>query len=218
MNIKGKNNTFNQGVKEHDAVSAESVGYASGKKFALVFVMFLIVIGGLISYQRSKNVKPPVRTMVVNRQYLQKRSRVLGIITRGLTGNSIDVNTGKIVKAARIFTPTDKKVYLELDLNNAPIGTIIDVIRYRGGRYVNHEELVLSKSTIQNVLFAWIISSLNTTTYNGNWKAATYENGILSKRVSYMITNSKLSSASEDKVESNDPDFKLSRVLAANTH
>lgn len=186
------------------------------RKSVLVFALLAIVIGGLVIYKQVNKVKPQVRTITLNKQVLQKRSKDLGFIDRGLTGTAVDVNTGKVVKAARIFTANDKVVYLELDFNTAPKGTVIDYIRYKNGRYVDHGEVILTKANTKNVLFNWIINNLLSNARNGKWRIATYANGILAKRITYEVTGNKVSYVYPDEpIKATDPDYKLSEVVTA---
>ena len=106
--------------------------------FAIVLLILIAIVASLIVYKQMR--KPQVKTITVKKQVIVRRSKDLGLITRGLTGKAVDVNTGKIVKAARIFSLDDKTVYLQLDLQNAPKGTVIDYIRYKNGKYVDHGE------------------------------------------------------------------------------
>lgn len=183
-------------------------------KFAIILVVLLLVVGGLVAFKQLEKIKPQPKTITINKQILQRRSKDTELITRGLTGKAVDVNTGKIVKAARIFSPDDKTVYLELDLAAAPKGTVIDYIRYKEGRYVDHEELAIGKPNIQNVLFNWTISSLFTNVREGKWKVATYCNGILAKRIAYQVGQNKISYVYPDEpVSANDPDYFLNKTL-----
>ncbi len=187
------------------------------RKFALIFLLLMLVILVAVS---MKLYKPPQKQPMyikktVMKQVLMKRSKDNGLINRGLTGKAVDVNTGKIIAAARIFTPTDKTVYLELDFNSAPKGTVIDYIRYKKGRYVDHGEITLTKDNIKDTLFNWTINSLFINTREGQWRVATYANGILAKRIVYEIKNNKLSYVYPDKpIHPTDPDYTLSNALA----
>ena len=184
------------------------------KKFAIALVLIIIVVLGLVVYKQTH--KPQVKTITAKKQVVVRRSKDLGLITRGLTGKAVDVNTGKIVKAARIFSLDDKAVYLQLDLQSAPKGTVIDYIRYKNGRYVDHGELTIAKNDIKNVLFNWTISNLLANLTEGKWKVATYSNGILAKRILYEISKNKISYVyPEDTIEPNDPDYNLHSSLIA---
>lgn len=195
----------------------ESLSFGSLKIVAILFIFLVLVTAGLLFYKSRIVSKPQIKTIVVNKQFLQKRSKDLGIIVRGLTGKAIDVNTGKIVKAARIFSPNDKTVYLQLDLNNAPKGTVIDVIRYKDGRYVSHDEITIPQANTKNVLFKWTITLLLGNTREGKWKAATYNQGVLAKRILYEVHNNVISYVYPDEqVKQSDSDYKLTYVLAAN--
>ncbi len=102
---------------------------AKGNIVIIVLVLLGSLVVGLIAYQQFFKPKPKVKTVTVQKEVLQKRSKTPGIIERGLTGKAVDVNTGKIVTAARVFSSTDNTVYLELDLNTPPLGTLLDYIR-----------------------------------------------------------------------------------------
>lgn len=190
--------------------------FLPGKKFELIFavLIFILVVAFIIKlYQPTKT--PVITKRIVKKEVVQKRSQDLGLISRGLTGKAIDVNTGRIITAARIFSLDDKIIYLELDLSNAPKGTIIDYIRYKEGRYVDHGELVLNKDNLANVLFNWTINSLLSKLRDGKWKIATYTNGILSKRILYQVVNNKVSwTNNENDISSGSSDYYLYKTLS----
>ncbi len=185
-------------------------------KFILVFVFLIAIVVILIGFKTyQQQHKQQVKTITVTKQVLQKRSKDIGFVQRALTGKAVDVNTGKIIQAARIFTLDDKTVYLELDLDKAPKGTLIDYIRYKGGRYVDHGEIKITKANTSNVLFSWIIAKLLGTSHDGKWKIATYTNGILAKRVTYEIKGNKVSSVQYDEpLSQKDPEYRLSSALS----
>jgi len=188
------------------------------RKFALLFIFFILLMIAAVSVrlhnpmqQQPTGIKKTVIT-----QKLVKRSRDLGLIYRGLTGKAIDVTTGKIVKAARIFSLNDNAVYLEVDLNNAPKGLVINVLRYKGGKYVSNDEITVSATNTQNVLFSWKINASLAKLRDGNWKAVTYANGILAKRFTYIISAGNVFSVYPDQpISVSDPDYRLRNVLAA---
>ncbi len=186
------------------------------RKLILLIIALLIVVLGLLAI-KVYNPQPKQPTTIkktVMRQAIVKRSKDKGIINRGLTGKAIDVNTGKVVKAARIFSSDDKTVYLELDFNSAPKGTVIDYIRYKKGRYVDHGEITIAKDNTQNTLFNWTINNLLANIRDGQWRIATYANGILAKRIVYEIKKSKVSYVYPDQpISQTDPDYKLANVL-----
>lgn len=185
------------------------------RKFVLLFIALLLLVGGLLIYKQISQLFLR-RTVTVNKQVLQKRSKDLGYVQRALTGKAIDVNTGKIVKAARIFTMDDKTVYLELDFNAAPKGTVIDYIRYKNGRYVDHGEVTLIKANTKNVLFNWVINNLLSNARAGKWRVATYANGILTKRITYEVSkDNKVSYVYPDEeIHSTDSDYQLGSAVA----
>jgi len=194
-------------------ISAEKVHSGRfSKKFAIALVLLIAVVVGLAVYKQVN--KPQVKTVTVKKQVVVRRSKDLGLIARGLTGKAVDINTGKIVKAARIFSLDDKAVYLQLDLQNAPKGTVIDYIRYKNGRYVDHGELSLAKNDIKSVLFNWSISNLLANLTEGKWKIATYSNGILAKRILYEVSGNKVSYVyPENPVNPGDSDYSLQSAL-----
>ncbi len=185
------------------------------RKFLIVLIL-IVVVAGLVLYKQIKQSTPQVKTVTINKQVLQKRSKDLGLINNAFTGKAIDVNTGKIIQAARIFSYNDKTVYLQLDFLTAPKGTVIDYIRYKEGRYVDHGEVVLAKPDTKNLLFNWTIAKLLATSRDGKWKVATYTNGVLAKRIRYDITANKLSKVyPEDSIAENDSELSLKTTLAS---
>lgn len=190
--------------------------YMLKNRFIFIFIILVLILGGVLAYKQFIGMKP-TKTMVVNKQVLQKRSKDLGYISRGLTGKAIDVNTGKIVKAARVFSDLDRLVYLELDFYTAPQGTLIDYIRYKNGRYVDHGELALPRADTKNILFDWTMNNLFPSIHDGKWKIATYANGILAKRISYEVVSNKVTYVYPDEpVKSTDADYQLAKVLTNN--
>ena len=182
-------------------------------KFSVIVSILVLLVVGLVVYELIHRNR--IKTVVVNKQVIERRSKDLGFITRGLTGKAVDVNTGKIVTAARVFSINDKTVYLQIDLANAPKGTTLDYIRYKNGRYVDHGELSLAKNDIKNVLFNWSISNLLSSLTTGNWKVATYANGILAKRIVYSVENNKVGYVREENdVNPGSSDYYLSSTLA----
>lgn len=181
-------------------------------KFLLVLILLAVVITSLVLFKNQG--QHGVNTITIKKQVLLRRSKDLGFIQRGLTGKAIDVNTGKIVLAARVFSLNDSTVYLELDLQQPPAGTLIDYIRYKNGRYVDNGEISVANAGTKNMLFKWQINKALSSLSNGNWKVATYTNGILAKRVLYVVNNNQVSYVnSSDKISPTDSDYKLTDSL-----
>lgn len=185
-------------------------------RFTLAFAFLLLVLGSLVVYQKFYKPFPRVKTITINKQVLQRRSIALAYIQRTLTGNAVDVATGKIVKAARVFNNSiDKIVYLELDLFSAPKGTVIDYIQYKEGRYIAHGEVNISKPNIKNLLFSWNINSILPKLTAGRWTVATYADGLLSKRVSYTIQNGSVTYVyPQEPIFRNDPSYLIKNALS----
>lgn len=192
--------------------------HTASKKFRLgkstiIIIILVAVIAGLVGLKTYQQLKPVVKQVTVNRQVLQKRSKSLGYVNRALTGKAIDIATGKVVQAARIFTPDDKKIYLEVDLNQAQKGTIIDCLRYKNGKYVDLTEVTLQNGDIKNILFNWIITKLLSANRDGSWRVNVYAKGILEKRILYEIKDNKVSYVYPDQpVSTNDSDYRLPSV------
>lgn len=184
-------------------------------KFAVILGVLILLVASLIFYQQMSKLK--THTITVKTQLLVRRSINLNEIKRGLTGKAIDVSTGKVVKAARIFSShDDKTVYMELDLQNNKKGLIIDYIRYKGGRFVDHGEIILGKDNIQTVLFNWTINNVLFKLTEGQWKVATYTNGVLANRILYSVTSTgKVGYVNSQVITPNDPDYHLSSALIA---
>ncbi len=185
----------------------------SQRKYIFLFILLGIIVLGLFV---AKIYPQHTVKKTVMKQSIVTRSKDTGIINRGLTGRAIDVNTGKVIKAARIFSTGDKAVYLELDFNNAPKGTVIDYIRYKKGRYVDHGEIIITKDNTQNTLFTWTINTLFLNIRDGQWRIATYTNGILAKQIAYEVKNNRVSYVYPDQpINLSDPDYHLSTALSA---
>lgn len=213
---KTETSAFHATSHKEDVTDAKHTHQLFPKKLAIALLLLIAIAVGVIALKTYLQLnKPQVKKITINKQVLQKRSQDLGLISRGLTGKAIDVSTGRIVKAARIFSPDDKTVYLELDLNSAPKGTIVDYIRYKEGRYVDHGEVTIANTDIKNLLFNWTITRLLGSSRDGRWKITTYSNGILAKRIAYEIRGNKVSYVYPDKpISTTDPDYKLSSIIA----
>jgi hypothetical protein len=222
-NTKEIKNNLEADSKKEDMNKDSEVNKASPRLpkgfFWLIAGLILLVSGGLVYKNINQLNAPKTKTVMVTKQIVVKRSKDLGLIYRALTGKAIDVNTGKIVTAARLFSLNDKNIYLELDLNTPPKGTVIDYIRYKNGKYVDHGEVTITTGTTKNLLFNWSISNLLANLTEGKWKVATYTNGVLAKRVLYEVKNNRVSRVYEDSsISSNDSDYSLSKSFALSTN
>lgn len=187
------------------------------KGIALPIIILLVaIVAGLLgykTYQQLKLAKQSEQKTVV-KQVIVRRSKIPNTIVQATTAKTIDVKTGKVITAARVFTLDDKTVYLGLDLDSAKSGTNIDYIRYLNGRYVDHGNSKLSQDWISNISFAWTNSRSLGSIIEGKWKIATYTNGILEKRVSYVVQKDKVAKVNIEEPLATDSDYKLSNVLA----
>ncbi len=189
------------------------------KSFSSPLVVLLILITltvgaiGYRSYWQWRKAQLARATKNIVKDVLVRRSKIPNIITQATTAKVIDVKTGKVITAARVFTLNDKTVYLSLDLDSPTIGTRIDYIRYLSGRYVDHAGVKIVKPNTSLLNFSWaIIRSLGSLN-EGGYKVATYTNGILEKRITYVIEKNKVASVSvDDTISSSDPDYRLSLV------
>lgn len=205
-------------IAETNTVQAK--GYVSLKipysgKFPITLGFLILLIISLLVYQQV--TKPKTHFIRAQAQILMRRSENLNEIKRSLTGKAIDVSTGKILKAARIFSSRDDRtVYLELDLQNIKKGLVIDYIRYKEGRFVDHGEIILTNDNIQTVLFNWTINSSIVKLTEGNWKVATYTNGVLANRILYSVTpTGQIGESTQQEVSVNDLDYHLLPSLLA---
>lgn len=182
----------------------------------MILLLLVVATGGFVAYrsysqwqQRKTKQKPVIK------QILVRRSKSPNVIIQATTAKAIDVNTGKVITAARIFSTNDKTVYLSLDLDKPQVGTRIDYIRYLYGRYVDHGSIKVDRPLTSNLAFSWVVTRPLGSRPDGQYKIATYANGILEKRVTYVIEKAKLSSVSIDGgVFPGDPDYQLVLALA----
>lgn len=190
--------------------------FQSGFAAPLIILLVLVVAGlvGYKTYQQLQSQKQAGQKTVV-KQVLVRRSKIPNVIVAATTAKAIDVKTGKVIAAARIFSLNDKTVYLVLDLDNAKSGTNIDYIRYLNGRYVDHGNSKLPKDAIDNISFSWINNRSLGSVLEGKWKIATYTNGILEKRVSYVVQKDKISQVQIEDSTLADSDYRLSNALVS---
>lgn len=215
--------TKKQVIEENKVYKKDTVLRATGiqtffrSKFGIVFILLVIVTFGLIgyrTYQQNKAQKQIAKKTVV-KQVLVRRSKIPNIITRVTTAKAIDVKTGKVITAARIFSFSDKTIYLALDLNNAKSGTHIDYIRYLNGRYVDHGNIKIVKDLTNNINFSWTNTRSLGSVTDGKWKIATYTNGILEKRVNYLVQKNQVSYVYPDEsISLSDADYQLNKTIA----
>ncbi len=178
----------------------------------IALVVVTIVLIGFETYSKQKKQAQVVKK-TVQKQEIVRRSKIPNTILAATTAKIIDVKTGKVIKAARIFSVDDKTIYLALDLNKPDAGTRIDYIRYVNGRYVDHGSVKLAKANVNNLVFDWTTTNILGSRPEGKYKVATYTNGILEKRISYTVTKNKVSQVSEEQIATTDPDYTLARLL-----
>ena len=188
-----------------------------GFALPLVILVIVIILGGLLGFktylQYKENQQTEKKTVV--KQVVVRRSKIPNVIAQATTAKAIDVKTGKVITAARIFTPNDKTVYLALNLDSAKSGTNIDYIRYLNGRYVDHGNSKLTKDLVENISFSWTNTKPLGSITEGKWKIATYTNGILEKRVNYEVQKNQITQINIEEPNLTDPDYKLDRSLVA---
>lgn len=197
-----------------DKGSSRESGFAA----PIIILVIVIILGGLIgfrTYQQYKENQQQTQKRTVVKQVIVRRSKIPNVIAKATTAKAIDVKTGKVITAARIFTPNDKTIYLALDLDSAKSGTNIDYIRYLNGRYVDHGNSKLSKDLVENISFSWTNIKPLGSVAEGKWKIATYTNGILEKRVNYEVQKNQITRVNIEDPSLTDPDYKLSNVLAS---
>ena len=177
----------------------------------LPIILLVLAVFGLVGFRAYQQFKPsknqPQKTVV--KQVVVRRSKIPNVIVQATTAKAIDVKTGKVITAARVFSLGDKAVFLALDLDSAKSGTNIDYIRYLNGRYVDHGNTKLNKDATDNISFSWTNTRNLGSVTEGNWKVATYTNGILEKRVTYVVKKSEISEVKVEEPTSSDPDYRL---------
>lgn len=188
------------------------------KGFSSIIILLLVITAGLIGFRTYQQFiahqnENPKKTVV--KQALVRRSKIPNIITSATTAKAIDVKTGKVITAAKVFSLEDKTVYLALDLDKAKSGTFIDYIRYLNGRYVDHGNAKIIKDATENISFSWTNTKSLGSITEGNWKIATYSNGILEKRVNYVVKKDQVTYMFPDEdIFPFGPDYQLGNTLA----
>lgn len=181
-----------------------------------IIILLITIVGGLVAYKTSQQIKltqqPSQKTVV--KQVIVRRSKIPNVIVTATTAKAIDIKTGKVITAARVFTLNDRIVYLALDLDSAKSGTNIDYIRYLNGKYVDHGNAKLSKDATDNINFSWTNNRSLGGVLDGKWKIATYTNGILEKRVNYVVQKNEVSQVQVEEPTLADSDYKLNKILS----
>ena len=187
-------------------------------KFTIVLVVLVIFTAGLLgykNYQQYNAQKMAIKKTVTKQQVLVRRSKIPNVIVNATTAKAIDVKTGKVIQAARVFSLNDRIIYLALDLDNAKLNTYIDYVRYLNGRYVDHGNVKIAKDATSNITFNWTNVRPLGSVGDGKWKIATYTNGVLEKRVTYVVSKNQVSYVyPEELLTSSDPQHELNRTLA----
>jgi len=187
------------------------------KGIALPIIILLVtIVAGLLGFKTYQQFKSSQQTekQTVVKQVIVRRSKIPNVIVNATTAKAIDVKTGKVITAVRVFTLDDKTVYLGLDLDSAKSGTNIDYIRYLNGRYVDHGSSKLSQDLVANISFAWTNNRSLGSVIEGKWKIVTYTNGILEKRVNYLVQKDKVAKVQVEEPLATDSDYKLSNALS----
>ncbi len=185
------------------------------KEIVLIFGIFIALLIGAVIFFTYRNSHPSKKVTLM-KESLVRRSKVPNVIIKATTAKAVDVSTGKVVRAARIFSSVnDKTIYLGLDLHAPKIGTRIDYVRYLNDRYVDHGSIEVTKNGTGYLIFSWTtINGYLGVRPDGKYKVSTYTDGILEKRVLYTVTHEKISSVEEDnQVSINDSDFLLAKIL-----
>lgn len=179
------------------------------KKFVFVLIGLIILVTAAVLFKTYNKIQLALFKKPVTQQVAVRRSKPIGIITLATTAKKIDPQTQNVILAARVFTLSDKTVYLVLDLNNPPVGTPIDIIKTRNGRFVNHEEVVIKSPNSNRLVFTWKANVIGSF-LEGRYKIKTYEKGVLAKRVEYIVQRGQVLIPSEnDLVLASDPDYHL---------
>jgi len=181
-------------------------------KYTAVFIVLLLAGAGLVGYKTYQAQNKLAKKTVV-KQVIVRRSKIPNIIVKATTAKVVDVKTGKVITATRVFSLNDKTVYLALDLDSPKVGTSIDYIRYLNGRYVDHGNVKVVRTGIKNLNFNWTNTKPLGSVGDGKWKIATYSNGILEKRVTYTVSKGQVKNVNQELVEGGDPDYQLSSAL-----
>lgn len=179
-----------------------------------IIILLVAIVAALLiykTYQQFKANQSEKKTVV--KQVIVRRSKIPNVIVTATTAKAIDVKTGKVITAARLFTLDDKIVYLALDLDSAKSGTNIDYIRYLNGRYVDHGNAKLTKDLTDNINFSWTNNRALGSVLEGKWKIATYTNGILEKRVNYVVQKNQVTQVQIEDPSLADSDYTLTNVL-----
>lgn len=160
----------------------------------ILILLVVVTIGffGWKAYQQLRNQKQNSQK-VIKKQVLVRRSKIPNVITQATTAKAVDAKTGKVITPASVFFPNDKTIYLALGLNKPKVGTRIDYLRYFNGRYVDHGSVKIAQPNTSHLAFDWSVTHGLGNRPDGQYKVATYTNGVLEKRILYTVEKNKLS-------------------------
>ena len=115
------------------------------------------------------------------------RSKTPGIVTQISLAKAIDQKTGLAINPVTSFSKTDPAIYTVVTLNNPPVGTKIEYVRYLNGRLLDNRSTSTTKATDKSVIFDWKLKKPGATHLVGNYRVKIYTNGVFEKEINYTV-------------------------------
>lgn len=164
----------------------------------IIIVLVIAALGGVgfLGYQlyRSKipaGTNPTLKILPSNQPKSIKntvlpRSKAPGIITAALTAHGYNPKTGSAIKPDKYFSTKDNQIYLLMNVNKPKVGTRIEYVRYLQGKYLDHKSLKMTQPNLKYAYFSWSTKP-GKDHKKGIYRVRVYSNGILEKKINYLI-------------------------------
>lgn len=155
----------------------------------LVLLLIVAALGivAFVGFRQLTNKPTSSVTKQEVKPTQKPRSQAPGIIIKATTTKAIDPKTGEATAPNKYFAPLDKALFLVSNLNNSPSGTRIEYVRYLNGKYLDHGSVKLVKPDLKNVGFNFSPKKTGAKHKKGIYRVRLYTNGILEKKVNYIV-------------------------------
>ena len=161
----------------------------------LVLLLLLVILLGvgyagyrsLSTSSQPSNQKTIATPQPKNSTTSTPRSKAPGIVTQISLAKAIDQKTGLTINPVTTFSKTDPVIYAVVTLNNPPVGTKIEYVRYLNGRLLDNRSTSTTKATDRSVVFDWKLKKTGATRLVGNYRVKIYSNGVFEKEINYTV-------------------------------
>ncbi len=163
---------------------------ANQKGFPRLVILLLIAILlglGYAGYKSLSTSTQPSNQNTITSITLSPRSKAPGIVTQVSLSKTLDPKTGLTLNPTTTFSKADPAIYAVVVLNNPPVGTKIEYVRYLNGKLLDNRSVSTSKATDRSIVFNWNLQKPDATRMVGNYRVKIYTNGIFEKETNYTV-------------------------------